>query len=206
MEEFAWYLVFVGRPNAGKSSLICKLTSAKPVIGKKPGSTRRINSYKITKKFEVIDVPGWGKIHDRTKTYEDRIKDEIVEFFEKFKFRIPACILVIDAKSIIDVSKRLSKKGIIPIDQELYNFMKSNGLIPIVAINKIDKVAKHEEDEAVDYFKKLIDYDNLPEKYQETVITVSAKQGTNLGILRDLIRKHLRDNDVEEFERYIKLR
>ncbi len=206
MEEFAWYLVFVGRPNAGKSSLICKLTSAKPVIGKKPGSTRRINSYKITKKFEVIDVPGWGKIHDRTKTYEDRIKDEIVEFFEKFKFRIPACILVIDAKSIIDVSKRLSKKGIIPIDQELYNFMKSNGLIPIVAINKIDKVAKHEVDEAADYFKKLIDYDNLPEKYQETVITVSAKQGTNLGILRDLIRKHLRDNDVEEFERYIKLR
>jgi len=206
MEEFAWYLVFVGRPNAGKSSLICKLTSAKPVIGKKPGSTRRINVYKITKKFEVVDVPGWGKIHDRTKTYEDRIKDEIVEFFEKYKFRIPACILVIDAKSFIDVSKRLSKKGIIPIDQELYNFMKSNGLIPIVAINKIDKVAKHEVDEAVDYFKKLIDFDNLPEKYQETVITVSAKQGTNLGILRDLIRKHLRNNDVEEFERYIKLR
>jgi len=206
MEEFAWYLVFVGRPNAGKSSLICKLTSAKPVIGKKPGSTRRINSYNITKKFEVVDVPGWGKIHDRAKSYEDRIKDEIVGFFEKYKFRIPACILVIDAKSIIDVSKRLSKKGIIPIDQELYNFMKSNGLIPIVAINKIDKVAKHEVDEAVDYFKKLIDYDNLPEKYQETVITVSAKQGTNLGILRDLIRKHLRNNDVEEFERYIKLR
>ena len=206
MEEFAWYLVFVGRPNAGKSSLICKLTSAKPVIGKKPGSTRRINTYKITKKFEVIDVPGWGKIHDRTKTYEDRIKDEIVEFFEKYKFRIPACILVIDAKSFIDVSKRLSKKGIIPIDQELYNFMKSNGLIPIVAINKIDKVAKHEVDEAVDYFKKLIDYDNLSEEHQEAVITVSAKQGTNLGVLRDLIRKHLRNNDVEEFERYIKLR
>ena len=206
MEEFAWYLVFVGRPNAGKSSLICKLTSAKPVIGKKPGSTRRINVYKITKKFEVVDVPGWGKIHDRTKTYEDRIKDEIVEFFEKYKFRIPACILVIDAKSFIDVSKRLSKKGIIPIDQELYNFMKSNGLIPIVAINKIDKVAKHEVDEAVDYFKKLIDYDNLSEEHQEAVITVSAKQGTNLGVLRDLIRKHLRNNDVEEFERYIKLR
>ena len=206
MEEFAWYLVFVGRPNAGKSSLICKLTPAKPVIGKKPGSTRRINSYNITKKFEVVDVPGWGKIHDRTKTYEDRIKDEIVEFFEKYKFRIPACILVIDAKSFIDVSKRLSKKGIIPIDQELYNFMKSNGLIPIVAINKIDKVAKHEVDEAVDYFKKLIDFDNLPEKYQEAIITVSAKQGTNLGILRDLIRKHFRTNEAAEFDPYIKKR
>ncbi len=206
MEEFAWYLVFVGRPNAGKSSLICKLTSAKPVIGKKPGSTRRINTYKITKKFEVIDVPGWGKIHDRTKTYEDRIKDEIVEFFEKYKFRIPACILVIDAKSIVDVSERLSKKGIIPIDQELYNFLRENKIIPIVAINKIDKISKPDVEKAVQYIKKLIDYDNLSEEHQEAVITVSAKQGTNLGVLRDLIRKHLRNNDVEEFERYIKLR
>lgn len=206
MEEFAWYLVFVGRPNAGKSSLICRLTSVKPVIGKKPGSTRRINIYNITKKFEVVDVPGWGKIHDRAKSYENLVKDRIVEFFEKYKFRIPACILVIDAKSIIDVSKRLSKKGIIPIDQELYNFLRENKIIPIVAINKIDKIGKIEVEKAVQYIKKLIDYDNLPEEYQEAVITVSAKQGTNLGLLRDLIRKHLRNNDVEEFERYIKLR
>jgi len=206
MEEFAWFLVFVGRPNAGKSSLISNLTSAKPVIGKKPGSTRRINTYKITKKFEVVDVPGWGKIHDRTKAYEDRIKDEIVEFFERYKFRIPACILVIDAKSIVDVSERLSKKGIIPIDQELYNFIKNYKIIPIVAINKIDKIGKIEVEKAVQYIKKLIDYDNLPAEYQEAVITVSAKQGINLGVLRDLIRKHLRNNDVEEFERYIKLR
>ncbi|MBK5114560.1 MAG: GTP-binding protein EngB [Candidatus Heimdallarchaeota archaeon] len=206
MEEFAWYLVFVGRPNAGKSSLISKLTSAKPIVGKKPGSTRKINTYTITKKFKVIDVPGWGKIHDRTQEYAERIKDQIVEFFENYKFHIPACILVIDAKSLIDVSKRLSKKGIIPIDQELYTFLKNNKQIPIVAINKIDKVAKHDVEEAVEYFKKLIDYDKLSEEYQEAVITVSAKQGTNLGVLRDLIRKHLRNNDVEEFERYIKLR
>ncbi len=206
MEDFTWFLVFVGRPNAGKSSLISKLTSAKPVIGKKPGSTRRINTYKISKKFEVVDVPGWGKIHDRTKAYEDRIKDQIVEFFETYKFRIPACILVIDAKSIIDVSERLSKKGIIPIDQELYSFLKERKLIPIVAINKIDKIGDVEKEKAVEYFRKLIDFDNLPEEYQEAVITVSAKQGTNLELLRDLIRKHLRNNDVEEFERYIKLR
>jgi len=206
MEDFAWFLVFVGRPNAGKSSLISRLTSAKPVIGKKPGSTRRINTYKITKKFEVVDVPGWGKIHDRTQAYENRIKDQIVEFFETYKFQIPACILVIDAKSIIDVSERLSKKGIIPIDQELYAFLKDNKLIPIVAINKIDKIGEVEVERAVEYIKKLIDFENLPEEYQEAVITVSAKQGTNLDVLRDLIRKHLRNNDVEEFERYIKLR
>jgi small GTP-binding protein len=206
MEDFAWFLVFVGRPNAGKSSLISKLTSARPVIGKKPGSTRRINTYKISKKLEVVDVPGWGKIHDRTQAYEERIKDQIVDFFETYKFRIPACILVIDAKSIIDVSDRLSKKGIIPIDQELYSFLRENKLIPIVAINKIDKIGKLEVDAAVEYVKKLIDFDNLPEQCQEAVITVSANKGTNLDVLRDLIRKHLRNNNVEEFERFVKLK
>ena len=120
MEDFAWLVVFIGRPNAGKSSLISRLTKVNPTVGRKPGSTRKINEYTLTNKFKVVDVPGWGKIHSRTKDYENYIKDEIVEYFETNSFRIPACILVIDAKSLIDVSERLSKKDIIPIDQELY--------------------------------------------------------------------------------------
>ena len=55
--EFYWYLVFVGRPNAGKSSLIRRLTAANPVVGKNPGSTRRINEYRLDKKFKVVDIP-----------------------------------------------------------------------------------------------------------------------------------------------------
>ena len=126
MEAFSWLLVFVGRPNAGKSSLISKLTAINPTIGKKPGSTRKINEYNLTKKFKVVDIPGWGKVHDRTKSYEERVKEDIVTYIEENSFRIPACVLVIDAKSLVDVSERLSKKGIIPIDQELYQFLINN--------------------------------------------------------------------------------
>ena len=206
MEVFSWYLVFVGRPNAGKSSLIGSLTSAKPIIGKKPGSTRKINEYKLTNQFTVVDVPGWGKIHDRTKEYEERIKDEIVAFFEENRYKIPACILVIDAKSFIDVSMRLAKKDIIPIDQELYSYLLSLKIKPIVAINKIDKVSPIELAEATEYFKELIGYENLNKELQEMIIHVSAKQGKNLGALRDLIRKCLVDNHVEDFQRFIKVR
>ena len=206
MEEFSWYLVFVGRPNAGKSSLISKLTIAKPTIGKKPGSTRRINEYKLTKKFTVVDVPGWGKIHDRTKEYEERMKGEIVAFFEEKQFQIPACILVIDAKSIVDVSERLSKKDIIPIDQELYTFLLSLKIKPIVAINKIDKVSPIELDKATKYFKELINFEKLDKELQEMIIPVSAKRDKNLDVLRDLIRKRLVANQVEEFQRFIKVR
>ena len=206
MEEFSWFLTFIGRPNAGKSSLISNLTTASPTIGRKPGSTRKIIYYKLAKKFTVVDVPGWGKIHSRTQAYEDRIKDEIIEFFEENSYRIPVCVLVIDVNSLIDVSERLSKKGIIPIDQELYFLLKKLNLVPIVALNKIDKVAPTDVERALGYFKELIDYESLPEDYQECIITVSAKRNQNLGQLRDLIRKHLRKAEVEEFERYVKVR
>ncbi len=205
MEAFAWLLIFVGRPNAGKSSLIGKLTAVNPTIGKKPGSTRRINEYNLSKKFKVVDVPGWGKVHSRTKEFEERVKQEIVDYFEENSFRIPACVLVIDAKSLIDVSKRLSKKGIIPIDQELYQFLLSNKIKPIVVLNKIDKIYKHEADQAMEYFKDSVNFNRLSKQLQESFLFVSAKRGTNLDSLRDLIRQRLRDGGVEEFERYIKL-
>ncbi|NHK30924.1 MAG: GTP-binding protein EngB [Asgard group archaeon] len=206
MEEFSWYLTFIGRPNAGKSSLISRLTAASPTIGKKPGSTRKIIPYQLSKKFTVVDVPGWGKIHSRTKEYEERIKDEIIDFLESNQYRIPACVLVIDTKSLIDVSERLSKKGIIPIDQELYQFIKKLKMIPIVALNKIDKISPAELDETIDYFKELIEYDSLPDTYKEAIFSVSAYRGTNLDLLRDKIREHLKIAGVEEFERYVKLK
>ena len=205
MEAFAWLLIFVGRPNAGKSSLIGKLTAVNPIVGKKPGSTRRIKEYNLSKKFKVVYVPGWGKVHIRTKDYEERVKQDIVDYFEENSFRIPACVLVIDAKSLIDVSKRLAKKKIIPIDQELYQFIISNKIKPIVVLNKIDKIYKHEADQAMDYFKEMVGFNRLSEQLQESFIFVSAKRGTNLDSLRDLIRQRLRDNGVEEFERYVKL-
>jgi len=205
METFSWLLVFVGRPNAGKSSLISRLTAINPVVGRKPGSTRRINEYDLDKKFKVVDVPGWGKVHDRTKEYEERVKEEIVSFIEDNSFRIPACVLVIDAKSLIDVSERLSKKSIIPIDQELFHFLTINKIKPIVVLNKIDKISKREADQAMDYFKEMVNYDQLSTQMQESFIFVSAKKGTNLGILRDLIRQRLRENNVEEFERFVKV-
>lgn len=206
MKDFSWYITFIGRPNAGKSSLISKLTIVNPTVGRKPGSTRKINEYPLAKNFTVVDVPGWGKIHSRAPDYEDHIKDEIINFFETNHFQIAACILVIDTKSLIDVSKRLDKKGIIPVDQELYFFLKDLKLVPIVVFNKIDKIATLEAEEAIDYFKKLVEYDSLPENFQEAFLSVSAKVGTNLPLLRDLIRTHLRSTGIEEFERYIKLK
>ncbi|UCE11854.1 MAG: 50S ribosome-binding GTPase, partial [Candidatus Thorarchaeota archaeon] len=43
------YLVFTGRPNAGKSSIIRKTTKIDVATGKLPGTTRRIQKYPLTR-------------------------------------------------------------------------------------------------------------------------------------------------------------
>lgn len=58
-------IVFVGRSNVGKSSLINLLLGKKIAkVSSKPGKTRSINFYKITTsegmEFNLVDIPGYG--------------------------------------------------------------------------------------------------------------------------------------------------
>ncbi|MEA2069894.1 MAG: GTP-binding protein EngB [Asgard group archaeon] len=200
-----YYCVFVGRPNAGKSSLIRKLTKHDPVVGKKPGSTRKINHYPITHNFEIIDVPGWGRIHGRTQKYENKIKDKILDFFETNAANIAACIHVIDTKSLIEVSERLAKKGIIPLDKELYLFLRGLELQPILAFNKIDKIPDFRVEQTIRYFIQIVYEDSPIGIPQEDIISVSATQNYNLDILRDQIRERFKSKNLEAFCRYIKV-
>lgn len=58
-KEFA----FVGRSNVGKSSLINMLVGGKKdiaVVSSKPGRTQLINEFLINKKWNLIDLPGYG--------------------------------------------------------------------------------------------------------------------------------------------------
>lgn len=57
--EFA----FVGRSNVGKSSLINMLVGGREPLAKvssKPGKTRLINFFEIGRKWNLVDLPGYG--------------------------------------------------------------------------------------------------------------------------------------------------
>ncbi len=55
-------IVFVGRSNVGKSSLINKLLGRRKLahISSNPGKTQTINFYHINESFYFVDLPGYG--------------------------------------------------------------------------------------------------------------------------------------------------
>ncbi|MBO7698902.1 MAG: ribosome biogenesis GTP-binding protein YsxC, partial [Erysipelotrichaceae bacterium] len=66
-------VIFVGRSNVGKSSLINALYNQKlAYVGKTPGKTRLINFFAVDNLYTAVDVPGYG--------YAQRSQKQLIEF------------------------------------------------------------------------------------------------------------------------------
>ena len=131
-----------GRPNAGKTSLINYLTGSKRSVGKHAGTTLRIAPIVLVNDIYLVDLPGFGRITKRSKKLENLLKDQIVQFLEDPEIDLFSAIHIIDISTFHIVTKNLEKKGIIPIDIEMIQFLDE--LLerpPFVLLNKIDKVS-----------------------------------------------------------------
>jgi GTP-binding protein EngB required for normal cell division len=181
------YLVFTGRPNAGKSSLIKAITGIKVAIGKEPGTTKKIEIYPLAKNLSLVDMPGYGRILYAGKNTEENTKDTILNFLKNNSKIIVLAIHTINTSTYLEAESRLAKKGFISLDVELVHYMKRDlGITCIVAANKIDKD------------RASIIQDNL-ESLKEglgptiQVYPVSARTGDGIGALKDDVRRRLVD-------------
>ena len=130
-----------GRPNAGKTSLINYLSHSKRPVGKQAGTTLRIASVRLVKDLFLVDLPGYGRITKRSKKLEEKIKDEIISFLEDPSNRLLFALHIIDISTFHHMVTSLEKKGIIPIDVEMIQFLAERSKHPpIIVLNKIDKV------------------------------------------------------------------
>jgi GTP-binding protein EngB required for normal cell division len=76
------YLVFTGRPNAGKSSIIREVVGINVATGKHPGTTRRISKYALSGGLSLVDMPGFGRIMGVSKPLENMRKNRIIRFLK----------------------------------------------------------------------------------------------------------------------------
>ena len=158
-------IVFVGRSNVGKSSLINSLAHQKDLARTSsfPGRTQQINIFLINKSFYLVDVPGYGFAKVPGEVWNN-IQKMIEWYLFRSDYDFQKVILIIDAEI-----------GPTKDDMEIfYNLQKDNRDIVIVA-NKIDKIKKSEYAKQMQKIKNIFD--------GHTVIPYSAKKDIGMGDL-----------------------
>lgn len=179
------YIIFTGRPNAGKSTTIRALTGVKVPTGKKPGTTTKINKYQIANELYLVDMPGYGRKVDAGKYWEDRTKDRILKFIENEADNIVAAVHVFNINTFIEVEQRLAKKGFISVDVEMIQYIAENlGGYPFIAANKIDKGKEKDVMRNVEAFLNSLT-DGDPDAAIDYVFPISAKKRIGTGQLKN---------------------
>jgi GTP-binding protein EngB required for normal cell division len=185
------YLVFTGRPNAGKSSVIKEIIGLDVATGKHPGTTRRISKYPLRNGLVLVDMPGFGRMLGVSKRLEDRINDRIIRFLESNAKKVALAVHVLDISTFLEITWRLEKKGFISVDVELVDFLADTlNESPLIAANKIDKASEEEIFFNLRDFMNRISIGQLSDA-KNYVFPVSTKTGKGLGALKKAIHEKL---------------
>ncbi|WP_435159507.1 GTP-binding protein EngB [Haladaptatus sp. DFWS20] len=193
-------IVFVGRSNVGKSTLMRELTGHKFETGGKPGVTRQPNHFDwASEDFMLTDLPGFGFMSGVGEEYREQIKTDIVHYIEDNADQILLGVLVVDGKSVIDIIDRHSGEDEIPHDVEMFYFLQDVGIPVVVAVNKMDKV-----DDKDDRLNDLCDRLGLHppwKQWQDTIAPITAKRGS-IDSLNESVKEHLHDQKRDDLLKF----
>ncbi len=180
-------IIFVGRSNVGKSTLVTALTGKKLPAGKRPGVTRKPRHIPY-QNFQFTDMPGFGFMRGATDESQEAIKDNIVHYLEKNAKNIMLAVMVVNATSFSEIVDRWNGRNEVPVEVELFEFLHELDVYVIVAANKIDKV--DDVDRTLDGIAERLGMTPPWKQWIDSVVPVSAKKGM-IGDLKKLIQKRL---------------
>ncbi|WNY23501.1 GTP-binding protein EngB [Methanimicrococcus hongohii] len=198
-------VVFVGRSNVGKSTLLKNLTGRNVRTGKRPGVTLK-PTHLYFDDFLITDMPGFGFMSGVTKEKSDDVKDNIVHYIEEHADRIMIAVQVIDGPAFVEITERWDSRDEIPIDLELHDFLEEMEIITIIAANKMDRVKDDEKDDLLNDVVGIFGYDRGEGTWKESgalVAPVSARGGDIrplISHLKNEFHKMKRDDLFKHFK------
>jgi GTP-binding protein Era len=167
------YVSFLGRPNAGKSTLLNRIVGHKlAIVSDKPQTTRtRIVGVKNYDAGQVVfvDTPG---VHKPTHRMNVRMVDVALDAMREVD------VLAL----VVDVSAKLGKG-----DRYMLDLLKEVKQPTILVLNKVDLVAKHKLLPIIDHYQQTHPF--------VEIVPVSAVDGTNVDVLETLFLKYLPDGE-----------
>lgn len=124
-------IVFAGKSNVGKSSVINRLLNRKNFarVGAQPGKTVHVNYFKIDGRCWFVDLPGYGYAAV-AKAERDRWARLMESFFAEPE-QISLGVMIVDARHKPTAD-----------DMTMCEWFKDSGRPFVVAANKCDKLSK----------------------------------------------------------------
>ena len=167
------FVSFLGRPNAGKSTLLNRIVGHKlAIVSDKPQTTRtRIVGVKNydTGQVVFVDTPG---VHKPTHRMNRRMVDVALDAMRE----VDLLALVVDVSV---------KPG--PGDRYLLKLLQDVKTPAILALNKVDLVSKPT-------LLPLIEQYSRAHPFVE-IVPISAADGTNVDVLEKLFVQHLPEGE-----------
>lgn len=175
-------IVFAGRSNVGKSSVINRLLNRKNLarVGSAPGKTTHINYFLIDKRFYLVDLPGYG--YAKVSKQERDRWGRLIEAWFADASLMTLGVLIVDARHKPTAD-----------DCTMAQVFLSSGKPFLVVANKLDKVKKSEMEGNLQRVRQTL---ALPEEVP--LIPFSAEKGEGRQTLLDIIIAHAGGSKPQE--------
>lgn len=155
-------IVFAGKSNVGKSSVINRVLGRKNFarVGSQPGKTVHVNYFKIDGRLWLVDLPGYG--YAAVSKGEKERWGKLMEAFFEEPEQITLCCMIVDS--------RHKPTG---DDVTMAQWFADTGCPVLVLANKCDKISKAEAERNIAVIRETLP---LPEETE--IIPFSAEKGT----------------------------
>lgn len=160
-------VVFAGKSNVGKSSVINRLLNRKNFarVGASPGKTIHVNYFRIDDKLYFVDLPGYG--YAKVSQTERERWGRLMEDFFAQPGLIDLGVMIVDARHKPTAD-----------DVTMAQWFKASGCSMVVVANKLDKLKKSEIEPNLELIRRTLE---LPEEI--ILIPFSAEKGQGREIL-----------------------
>ncbi len=163
-------IVFSGKSNVGKSSLINKILNRKSLarVSTKPGKTVNLNLYNL-KKIRFVDLPGYG--YAKVSFSEKKRWSDLVEGYFDSSKNISLVVQIIDMRHSPSV-----------LDFQMMDYLYDKKFPFVIVASKVDKLNKTQRSEREKALvEELCRYVNVP------VIIFSSVTGEGIEKIKNMI-------------------
>ncbi|PID51236.1 MAG: GTPase Era [Pasteurellales bacterium] len=181
-KNYCGFIAIVGRPNVGKSTLLNKILGQKISITSRKAQTTRHRILGIHTEDEYqavyVDTPG---LHIEEKRAINRLMNRA------------ASSAIGDVDLVIFVVEGTKWND---DDEMVLNKLRATKAPVLLAINKVDNIK--EKEELLPHIAELSQQFDFKE-----ILPISAERGNNVDVLKDIVRKSLREGTHHFPEEYV---